>query len=175
MGIIRITALLLSLLLVLSGCSLQSRVELDYADTAFECEVSWQTDGTVYRAHLSVSAPAESGRDISVSFYEPSALCGVTAKRISGKTTLSLGNIEIPLETSGLLEIAELFETDGEIVSSSLVQSGEEKLNLITLEQSDGERLEIYLSRDGVPKRIDQISGGAISELYVLWFEKKQE
>ena len=118
---------------------------------------------------------SERGRDVSLRFFEPASLFGVKAERIDGGYHLSLGDTVFEgTDVSGLFEIAELFRTDGEILSSSLVTLCGEATNLVKLTRGENEEISVYISSDsGAPMRICGAVGGREICLDVLRFDRK--
>ena len=177
MRIIRAVAVVLTVLAVLSGCERSGVSRLDYADRAFESEIVWTLDRVRYRAVLVVGDPTESGkvRDVSLRFLEPDSLFGVKAERIDGGYHLSLGDTVFDgTDISGLFGIAELFRTDGVILSSSIVTLGGEAINLVKLTRGGNEEISVYISSDsGAPVRICGAVGGREICLDVLRFDRK--
>ena len=169
--------LVLSILLLI-GCSPKNDIAFIYSDRAFECELSWELDGVRYRGTLTAGdiADTDTGeRDISLTFAEPAALCGVRAERVDGNTRIYAQNIVFTNnEISGWLQIAELFRTDGDISESSLVTIGTEQTNRVALSFSDGTKVEVYLSnQSGAPIRVCGTVNGMETQADILRFEVK--
>ena len=176
MRIIRIITVFLIVVLTFAGCGRGQDIHLEYADRGFECEMSWEWESVRYRATLTVGdlTDASVGRDISLSFSEPASLCGVKAERIDGRERISLGDIVFEnTDISGLMAIADIFRTDGDILGSSLVTLGGEQTNLVKL-RCDGRELSVYLSPvDGAPVRICAEICGRETQVDILRFDMK--
>ena len=176
MKIIKLIAVFLLILTLFCGCSERQTVRLEYADRAFECEMSWEWESIRYRATLTMGDVTDTsvGRDISLSFSEPASLCGVRAERIDGRERISLGDIVFEdTDISGLIKITDVFRTDGDVLGSSLVTLGGEQTNLVKL-RCDGRELSVYLSpEDGAPVRICTEICGRETQVDILRFDMK--
>ena len=177
MGIIRISALLILLFVIIGGCNDKAREEkFEYWDEGFECEIFWKEGGSAYRSILSAGEIKEGKRDISILFSEPDTLVGVTAELIDGKTRISLRDITLEnVKLSGIFDIAEFFENRGRIVSSESLKVNGESRKLLYIEDNDGKKREIYISDDGVPQKICGSADGRQMELEVIWFKERGE
>ena len=170
---IKMVALFLTLLVLLSGCDGYEKITLPYADKGFECELCWVSEGINVRAVMKMGEPRSDGgdRDLSFLFSEPKALCGVKAERVSGIVSISLGDMKIEnAELSGLMRIEELFLSDGKIVSQTRTSFEGQDASLIELEREDGELIEIYLSSDGSPMKICGDIMGERQEVKIIRF-----
>ena len=177
MKIIRIIAVFLMVLLTFCGCGAGQDISFEYSQRAFECEMSWEWEGTRYRAELTVGDTSDTAaeRDISLGFSEPASLCGVRVERIDGNERISLGETVFEgADVSGLLGVAELFRTDGKMVESSLVTLSGENINLVKLRFDDGGEISVYLSgKSGTPVRICGLVGVRETQIDILRFEMK--
>lgn len=178
MRIIRIITVFLIVVLTFAGCGRGQDIHLEYADRGFECEMSWEWESVRYRAVLSMGDMSDTAmdRNIYLTFCEPASLCGVKIERAEGGERISLGETTFEgADGSGILEITELFQTDGKIVSSSLVTLGTEQTNLVRLRREDGGEISVYLSgKDGAPMRICGDVGGRETQLDILRFDMKK-
>ncbi len=157
MGKIRTAAIVLLAVVILLGCERKERIGLEYRDSAFECELSWERGGERIRAELVASSPSENReRDISLSFKEPEAMRGICVRKEGEMIWAELDGMRIDDgDMSGWIDIARIFDTDGNIsyISSESVRGAE--CDLLKLERDDGEALSIHISRaDGLPLRI---------------------
>ena len=169
----RVLALFL-LLFILSGCGPTDNISLTYAGKDIECEIAYAWDDMNIRG-IFKSRKSEAGRDIEFTFIEPDALCGVRVKRVGTEVSAELDGIEICAdEFAPWLGVEALFESEGEIVESSLTELGGERLNKVVLSTEDGNRLEIFLSGDsGYPVMVCGAVNGRPVEGKVLRFTEK--
>ncbi len=174
MGIIRISALFMLLLVLIGGCNETAREERFEAwDEGFECEVFWKDGSGKYRAKISAGEMTEGKRDVTMHFLEPDTLSGVSAELVDGKVKLSLGDMEVEnVKLAGIFDIGELFE-GGKIVSKESVSLGGERSELLKIETEDCEEREIYLAENKEPRKIQGRVNGRKIELEVIWFEER--
>ena len=176
MGIIRISALFMVLLVLIGGCNETVREERFEAwDRGFECEVSWKEGAATYRAKLLSGEMTEGKRDITMIFFEPDTLSGVSAELVDGTVKISLGDMSAEnVKITGIFDIAKLFE-GGKILSRESVALSGEKSELLRIETDEGEEREIYLSEKRAPRKIKGTVNGRIIELEVIWFEEREK
>lgn len=135
-------------LFVLTGCVPRNDVALTYAGKDIECEIAYALGDMNVRG-IFVSHKTESGKDVEFAFLEPQALCGITVQRVGGVISAEIDGIEICGEQFACwLGVEALFESEGEIIESSLAELGTERLNRIVLATEEEDRLEIFLSGD---------------------------
>ncbi len=174
MGIIRMSALFMLLLILIGGCNGIARDERFEAwDEGFECEIFWKDASGKYRAKLLAKEMREGKRDITIQFIEPDTLFGVSAELADGEVKLSLGDMVAEnVKLEGVFDIAELFE-GGKILSRESLDISGESAELLKIDTDDGEEREIYLSENKSPKKIQGIVNGRKIEMEVIWFEKR--
>jgi hypothetical protein len=174
MGIIRISALFMVLLVIIGGCNESEKYKrFEGWESEFECEIFWQEGDGKYRAKILMDGINDEKRKISVSFFEPDTLSGVNAEIVDGVTKISLGDITAyNVKLSGIFDIAELFE-GGKILSRESISLGGEKCEILYIETDNGEKRKICISEKGMPQKIQGTVNGREIELEVIWFEKR--
>lgn len=162
------------LLFVLSGCGPTDNIGLTYAGKDIECEIAYAWGDMNVRG-IFESRKSEAGRDIEFRFIEPDALCGVRVKRVGAQVSAEIDGIEICAdEFAPWLGVEALFDSDGEILNSSLAELGGERLNKVVLSTEAGNTLEIFLSGDsGYPVMICGAVNGCRVEGKVIRFTAK--
>lgn len=108
----------------LGGCGgLGSPPDTDlikYAADAFEADLRGQVGELEFEAHLTASAPSVTGkRDVSLEFFAPKTLKGVTVSRIDGVVSYDCGgqSFEFDGGGAGWLEIADILCAEGSLTS----------------------------------------------------------
>ena len=168
----RIILILLSALLVLSGCATDEARELSYSEGAFECELCWSVGGVNIRGVLSADERAEGqSRDVSLRLSEPPALCGAMIRRVGGETSLEIGDVQFcDVDMSGLLDIERLIDCRGRVTESSLAEISGTRVNKVVVE-NDGVQREVYIdSKGGVPLEVRCEIGGEAVRVRVIYF-----
>lgn len=176
----KLWSMVLCLVLLFCSCSCKKpkKAELDYSKGAFICEFAYTLDEVKVRATLEMDKVSENGeRDIKLCFCEPSALSGISVVKADGVVKMTLDSIETDGSAAeAFLQIAELFECEGEIVSSELQQHGSETLDAIDLVRPDGCKLTVYLDpRNDLPTKIRGALWGESVEIHIISFEKRGE
>ena len=174
MGIIRISALFMLLLVLIGGCNGTAREgSFEAWDEGFECEICWKDASGRYRAKLLAKEMKEGKRELTMNFLEPDTLSGVSAELVDGEIKLSLGDMEAEnVKSFGMFDVAELFE-GGKIISKDSVSLAGERSELLKIEAEDGEEREIYLAENKEPRKIHGRVNGRNIEMEVIWFEKR--
>lgn len=176
----KLCSIVLCIVLVFFVCSCKKPKEakLEYSKGAFICEFSYTLNETKIRATLEMDKVSEDGsRNIKICFCEPSALSGISVVRADGVTKMTLDSIEIDGSAAeSFSDIAELFECEGEIVSSKLQEYGGETLDVIGLIRPDGRELTVYLDpRNELPTKIRGTFMGESIDIHIISFEKRGE
>lgn len=176
----KLWSILLCLILLFCSCSCKNpkEAELGYSKGAFICEFAYTLDEVKVRATLEMDKASENGsRDMKLYFCEPSALSGISVVKADGVIKMTLDTIETDGSAAeSFAEITELFECEGEIVSSKLQQHGSETLDVIGLIRPDGRELTVFLDpRNDLPTRIRGTLWGESVEIHIISFEKRGE
>ncbi len=162
---------MLAVSVCLGGCGgLGSPPDADlikYAADAFEGDVCGQVGELEFEAHLTASAPSAAGeRDVSLEFFAPETLRGVTVSRQAGVVSYKCGGQSFDFDGGGegWLEIAELLCPRGSV-------TGVESEGLARVTLADGDRvLSVTIDPEtGYPTQAEQISPRHIS-LQVISF-----
>ena len=139
---------LLCLSVLLGGCTAHT----DYFEPfrgAFVAEVEGEWNGEPFSARLEEGAlPTEGARQVTLTFYAPSGLSGMTVTReASGAITLRSGEVCVE-ETAapGLLSLLDLFPTQGNVGEVTLTEEGYTKVA--------GEGFAVLFLADGTPYAI---------------------
>ena len=157
MGKIKAVALVMLVMLLLSGCKKEELRSLVYDGEAFECEMSWERGGENFRATIvAASFSGEGERDVTLSFIEPSAMRGIRITREAGSVSAELDGMTVDgSDFSGWLDIEKLFCTDGELCFVATEKVSGELSDHLRLVRADGETIDIHISRrDEMPLRI---------------------
>lgn len=173
MEIMKIIALIMSLVLILSSCSSAGGSALEYQESSFETLISWSAGDTYVKARLISTITQENKRDITLSFEEPPSLQGLTLHQNADSLSASLGSLEIPdFCARSLIEIAEFFSIDGTLRKSCVKEIGKEKLNCLEYLSEDGLLYTVYISqKTALPRRIDGRLFGKNTTLEILEFK----
>lgn len=174
MQIMKRVVVLFLVLFIMSGCAPTSDVTLTYAGKDIESEIAYAWDDMNVRGIFKLCKTA-SGSDIEFSFIEPDALCGVRVKRVDGKVSAELDGIEICADVfAPWLGVEGLFQSEGKILNSSLVELGGERINKLTLATEGANTLEIFISGEsGAPVMICGAVNGRRVEGKVIRFTSK--
>lgn len=90
----------------------------------FEADVSGELHGVGFSALCLREATTE-GVAVTVTFYAPAALSDTVAKRApDGSISLSVGEVTVSAAPEGIAPLFELFSPTGEVISTSLTESG---------------------------------------------------
>ena len=84
---------------------------ISYTASAFEADIAGQVGELKFEAHLTASAPATTGqRDVSLEFFAPQTLRGITVSRCDGVVSYECGGQSFEFDSGGdgWLEIADI-------------------------------------------------------------------
>lgn len=161
-------------LFLLCSCDFEGDY-LAYQKNAIEAEVDFTINDRSFSALVELSAPVGediSLRDAKITFTAPENLAGVTVKRGTASSSVSLGGIEIPLVSpalAGFFDIADAFSIDGTL--EKIETSNGENVLLITA--ANGNYTVFLDVEKKIPKRIDVEAMGRTIEMNVKNFTKK--
>ena len=171
MEIIKLIALSLAAVLILTACASSNKELLSYQQSSFRAHVSWQLEDECFEALLT-SVITGGARTLSLEFTAPDELVGVCVHRAGDKAIASLGEFEISSPAANrLLAITEFFNIDATLKESSLERIDGTDFNKIEATNADGDLYTLYLSPTGLPRRICGMLSGSLCTLDVLSFE----
>ncbi len=160
--------LILAVLLV--SCTENSR-SLDYQDVPFAAGIAVSIDEINATATLIMQpAPDETGklvRNFTLSFSEPSSLCGITVERKGGEAYVRLNGLA--LEATDIFpwqNLISLFSIDGTPRDITLCELGGARANRLNVTDPSGNDYIIYLSEVGEPLRISS----SHATVDILWY-----
>ena len=158
METIRLIALLILITFILVSCSENPQKMLSYQEKPFRAHISWQVDSLPFCAIIT-SYPA--ANSLTIEFTSPPSVSGITVKKSTDNTTVTLDGIEISAPHLSLFAaISELFSIDGSIKKSFVTKLSGTKLNCAEIVSSSGKEYCLYLyPASGLPRRI-------VGELY---------
>ncbi len=145
---------------------------IKYAADAFEADLRGAVGELEFEAHLTAGEPAEGGeRDVSLEFFAPKTLRGVTICRQAGAVSYQCGGQSFDFEGGGegWLEIADILCAEGSLTSVRRVEGSPH----VVAAFSDGDKtLTVTVdTQTGYPVSAEQISPRHIS-LQVVSFGK---
>ncbi|MBQ7383260.1 MAG: hypothetical protein IJV72_00525 [Clostridia bacterium] len=178
MGKIKTAVLFALVILLLSGCSREREIALDFGRGAFECELSWERGGEHIRAVLDVGVLREDrSRDITLRFEEPRALRGIRVIREDGETRAELDGITVDIgKFAAWLDVERIFDTEGEISYLSSETLDGESVDRLLCRRADGSESEIYLSqRSETPIRVIYRADSLDIDARIIYFTEKTE
>ena len=149
MRIFRLSGILF-LCLLLSSCAGAGRAPA-LPQGAFRAELCGTQGELSFSALYERSAPIGDQKTpaVTLTFYAPQSLCGTVLHRDgAGAVTLSTGGVTHPTAAKGLLDLLDLFPTEGEIGSVTLTES---KNSLVK-----GEDFSLELLPDGTPIALER-------------------
>lgn len=184
MEILKMIALLLGAVIVLSACSSGGEEPLGYQNGAFETEILITSNGMTVRAIFTAEAPRSvqseatsgaeeemSGRNVKITFADPPSLRGITASRQDGKVSVLFDGTEITdAGVIGWLDVADLFSISGNVTDTDVREIYGKKVNYLEVENGE-DIYKIYLSPDsGYPEYICGTVRGRALEVRVVRF-----
>ena len=148
--------------LLLGGCAPRAGDYFAPFQAAFAADVQGEWNGTTFGARVLATAPDAAGaREMTVTFYEPSGLCGtVLRSHADGSLSLCAGELSLPLSeyaTAGYAALLALFPTAGEV--QTLSREGENT-------RVSGAGFSLLFSPDGVPL---ELSAGEAHARVIAW------
>ena len=134
--------------LLLGGCA----KDTDYFDDfqgAFSAEVEGEMNGVAFSALVeAAAAPAEGMREVTVTFYAPEGVKGVTVRRnADGTCVLSSGNVSVEPDAAGFAPLLDLFPISGQVNAVTLTDEGYTKVA--------GNGFSLTLLPDGTPYAVE--------------------
>ena len=153
-------ALLLSLLLLASGCARHT----DYFEMfrgAYEAEIDGTWHGVAFSALVSAAEqPSEGAREVTVTFYAPKEIEGTVLRQAAdGTVTVTAGELTLPTDAFG--EVFALFPIAAEVGDVTLTDEGHTALS--------GDGFSLTLLADGTPYLAEC---GALSVTVVRFLKK---
>ena len=177
MEIIKLLALLIGSVIILTSCAARPAPNLSYQEKPFRAHILCQSGELSFGAILtSIPSPQEQGesrRDITLEFTSPETLCGITVHKSGESVTVRLDEMEISAPHALCwLSLAELFDIDATVKHSSVETLDGQKLNFIKAVADDGREFSLYLyPSSGLPRRISGDINGSPLTLDVISFE----
>jgi hypothetical protein len=153
---------MISLALLLAGCSLSGGEYLEYTGDAFSASIEGNIGGFIFTADVKIGAPRASDgssaplpRDLELIFRAPGTLSGVRAERKDGKITVTSGGMSIESSgAAGWLKAAELLIPDGNVNDVETINENGARIAEIEIALEDGDILMIYVDCEtGFPVR----------------------
>ena len=168
--------LIFALLLTLGSCDGAKESRADLFDGAFMSEFHYVDGDLSIRARLEAEANKSDGakRDIRLTFLEPDSLLGICVERHSEIYEMSYSGVRISSEAAAALaEMVELFECDGEVISSEIVSYEGQRAELLRIKRFDGSELSLYSDTENcMPICIVGSVGEREVNLHIITFEK---
>ena len=177
MEIIKLLALLIGSVIILTSCAARPAPNLSYQEKPFRAHILCQSDefsfGAILTSIPSSEEQSASGRDITLEFTSPETLCGIKVHKSGESVTVRLDGMEISAPHALCwLSLAELFDIDATVKHSSVETLDGQKLNFIKAVSDDGKEFSLYLyPSSGLPRRISGDINGSPLTLDVISFE----
>jgi len=159
MEIIKMIALALSAILLLTACSPNDSYSLEYQEHPLRALLAFEHSGISVTALLSIIPKSNSDgvieRDVTLTFRSPNSLAGITIEQTGGNIYTSCGDLKISDSAADAwLEVAELFNIDGTIKRIYISDIQGQDYNCVEALGNDGKDYKIYLHENGEPRRI---------------------
>jgi len=177
---IKIFMVMLVAAVCLGGCGgLDAPPDTDlikYTADAFEADLRGKVGELEFEAHLTASAPSATGkRSVSLEFFAPKTLKGVTVSRIDGVVSYDCGGQHFVFEGGGAgwLEIADILCAEGSLTSVRRVEGS--SCVEATLTQGECVCVVTVDSQRGYPVAAEQVSPRHISLQVVSFAANKKD
>lgn len=156
MSKIKVAALLLVGVICLCSCGLPKRSEPSFFGGDFVCEYSYTENGAGRRARL-ISRQTDGESELTLTFLEPKALCGVVCKKKGSSYSLSFGELLIDGASAESLALsARLLCGMSDMRFCGKAARMGEAFELYSAVSEDGRALYVYVDgRTGLPTRIE--------------------